>query len=144
MAARESFPRRGHWSPIQPCRDGVPSRERAWAPTRRNGGASVPGLCSGETSKEASVQVGQTMAGTWVAEWRGRPAQHPFHPLLQPRGQGGGASEDATCARSFLCRLQRPHSTLCRSHGACVTGQTSGGGAGPGAAPDLQSRPTLR
>lgn len=88
MAARESLPRRGHWNPIQPCRDGGALQGEGLGTHQEKWGGRGPvcqGLCSGETSKEASVQVGLTMAGTWVAEWRGRPAQHPFHPLLQPR-----------------------------------------------------------
>lgn len=127
MAAWESLPRRGHGSPIQPRRDGGALQGESLGRHQEKWGW---GQCHGETSKEVSVQVGLTMAGTWVAEWRGRPVQHPFHPHLQPRtlsSERAGRWCFLSCYlyQELLFSLQRPHRPLCASHGACVTGETS-------------------
>lgn len=92
----------------------TPGREPGHPPGETGGGAVCQGLCSAEISKEASVQVGLTMAGTWAAEWRGRPAQHPLHPLLQPRSLSSERAGRWCFLRHYLLQelpVQSPETT---------------------------------
>lgn len=86
MAARESLPRRGHWSPIQPCRDGgalqgedLGTHQEKWG---GGAGASVPGpvqwgdqqggFCAGGTDK------GWDLGGGAERETSPAPLSPPF------------------------------------------------------------------